>query len=229
MAAGGPAAPAWDMLDLCNIRRDSPTLRILPRLARARGWMVEMEVQEVCPVVSLPATWEEYVASLDKKHRHELRRKMRRAAAAEGLRWYIVAKGQDLEAEVEDLMALMVAGGPEKSAFLTPPMRAFFRELARVTFDAGWLQLAFLRVAERKLAAYFSFVYNDRVWVYNSGLDWRNDPGFGAGIVLTGYLIRHAIEQGWSEYDFMRGGERYKYRFGGVDVTVHRLVVKREE
>ena len=223
-----PDAPAWDRMDLCNIHRDSPTLRILPRLAEARGWKVETSVQEVCPVVELPDTWEAYLASLRGKDRHELRRKMRRAEAMEGLRWYIVGPEHDLEAEVEDFLTLMAKSSPEKAAFLTPPMRAFFHDLARATFSAGWLQLSFLEVEGHKLASYFNFVYNNRVLVYNSGLDWETYPRLGAGIVLTGFLIRHAIEEGREAYDFLRGDEPYKYRFGGQDVTVHRILIERE-
>jgi len=221
----GPAAPGWERMDLCNVPAASPTLQVLPALARDRGWAVETEVQEVCPVISLPSTWEEYLASLDGKDRHELRRKLRRAEALDGLRWYTVGPQHDLEAEMEDFLALMARSTRAKAAFLTPPMRAFFRELARAAFAEGWLQLAFLEWDGRKLAAYLNFVYRNRVLVYNSGLDWRADPGIGAGIVLSAFLIRHAIAEGRKAYDFLRGSEDYKYRLGGKDVPVYRIGV----
>jgi len=223
----GPGAPAWNLLDLCNIHQDSPTLTVLPPLAEGRGWAVSTARQEVCPVVRLPGTWEGYLQMLEGKQRREIRRKLRRAEGEATLRWYIVGQEHDLEAEVEDFLDLMAASTPEKAAFLTPRMRDFFRQLARVTYDAGWLQLVFLEIEGRKAAAYFNFVYNNRVLVYNSGLDWRAFPRFGAGIVLTAYCIRHAIEQGREAFDFMRGSERYKYQFGGQDVEVWQLVVRR--
>jgi len=217
----------WDAIDLCNIHRDSPTLALFPALARGRGWSVRTEVQEVCPVVDLPETWEAYLASLGRKDRHELRRKMRRAEAMEGLRWYIVGPEHDLETEMEAFLRLMAASTSDKAAFLTPPMRAFFKELARATFEAGWLQLAFLEVEGRRIASYLNFVYDNRILVYNSGLDWQTYPSLGAGIVLTGFLIRHAIEEGREAYDFLRGSEPYKHRLGGKDVTVHRVLIER--
>jgi CelD/BcsL family acetyltransferase involved in cellulose biosynthesis len=217
----------WDVLDLCNIHQDSPTLTLLPALAKARGWTVSISRDDVCPIVRLPRTWEEYLQMLDGKQRHELRRKLRRAEAEPALRWYIVGAGHDLEAETEDFLTLMAASTPDKAAFLTPQMREFFRRLMRVTYDAGWLQLAFLEIEGRKAAAYFDFVYNNRVMVYNSGLDWQVFPQFSAGIVLIAYCIRHAIEQGREAFDFMQGNERYKYDLGGRDVEVRRLVVRR--
>ena len=95
------------------------------------------------------------------------------------------------------------------------------------TGDAGWLQLALLETEGRKTATYLNFVYNNRVLLYNFGLDWRSFPQFGAGFVLTAYCIRHAIERGREAFDFMRGSERYKYQFGGWDVEVRQLVVRR--
>ena len=222
-----PSAPAWDVLDLCNIHQDSPTLKVLPALAEARGWAVATAREDVCPIVKLPGTWEEYLEMLEGKQRREIRRKLRRAGDQGALNWTIVGPEHDLESEVEDFLDLMAASTPDKAAFLTPQMRSFFRQLARVTYDAGWLQLVFLEIGGRKAAAYFNFVYDNRVLVYNSGLDWQAFPKFGAGIVLTAYCVRHAIERGREVFDFMQGSERYKYQFGGQDVEVRRLLVRR--
>jgi CelD/BcsL family acetyltransferase involved in cellulose biosynthesis len=220
----GPGAPAWDVLDLCNVHQDSPTLALLPTLAKARGWSISTTRDDVCPIVYLPSTWEEYLQILDKKQRHEIRRKLRRAEMAS---WYVAGPEHDLEAEVEDLLDLMAASSPDKAAFLTLRMRDFFRQLAHVTYDAGWLQLAFLEVGGRKAAVYLNFVYENRVLVYNSGLDWQAFPKLSAGAVLTAHCIRHAIENSREAVDFLRGDERYKYQFGGQDVEVRRLVVRR--
>lgn len=217
----------WDVLDLCNVHQDSPTLELLPALAEARGWDVSTARDDVCPIVQLPGTWDEYLQMLSKKQRHEVRRKIRRLEAQVEANWYIVGPERDLEAEIEDFLDLMAASTSDKAEFLTPRMRNFFRQLARVAHDAGWLQLAFLEVEGRKAAAYFNFIYNNRVLVYNSGLDWRTFPRLGAGIVLTAYCVRHAIEHGREAFDFMQGDERYKYQFGGQDVDVRRLIASR--
>ncbi len=220
----GSDGPAWDLLDLCNVHQDSPTLQMLPALAEARGWAVSTGLDDVCPIVRLPETWEEYLERLDGKQRREIRRKLRHVSP--DVNWYIVGSEHDLETEVEDFLALMAASTPDKAEFLTPRMREFFCQLARATYEAGWLQLMVLRVGEQKAAAYFNFVYDNRVWVYNSGLDWQSFPRLSAGVILTAYAIRHAIEQGREAFDFMQGDERYKYQFGGQDVEVRRLSIR---
>ena len=71
----------WRTLRLHSVRSDSPTLALLPGMARDLGWRVTVEQEDVCPRVELPESWEQYLAALDKKDRHELRRKMRRLAS----------------------------------------------------------------------------------------------------------------------------------------------------
>lgn len=222
-----PNALSWDLLNLCNIHQDSPTLDILPALTEARGWTVSTARDDVCPMIQLPGTWEEYVEMLEGKQRREIRRKLRRAGGESAQNWYIVGQEHNLETEVGAFLDLMAASAPDKADFLTPRMRDFFYQLTRVTYDAGWLQLVFLQVGGRNAAAYLNFVYNNRVLVYNSGLDWRTFPKLGAGIILTAHSIRHAIEQGREAFDFMRGDERYKYQFGGRDAEVRRLLVRK--
>jgi CelD/BcsL family acetyltransferase involved in cellulose biosynthesis len=45
--------------------------------------------------------------------------------------------------------------------------------------------------------------------------------------VLLGHLLEWANENKRSEFDFMRGDEDYKYRFGGVDQFLVRAKVTR--
>jgi CelD/BcsL family acetyltransferase involved in cellulose biosynthesis len=42
------------------------------------------------------------------------------------------------------------------------------------------------------------------------------------GWVLLAHVIQWCTEHGRSEFDFMRGDEEYKYRFGGINRFVMR-------
>jgi CelD/BcsL family acetyltransferase involved in cellulose biosynthesis len=218
--------PQWQILDWYNLRETSPTLLALEAAAKTRGWNYLVEPYQPCPHIPLPGDWEIYLNSIDKKQRHEIRRKMRRAEEGEvPVRWYIVEDGSTLEAEVEAFLALMEQD-PEKARFLTPAMRQTFQTTARAAFDHGWLQLAFITVNGEKACGYFNFDYQNQIWVYNSGLDFRFRE-FSPGWVLLGYLLQWANEHQRSAFDFMRGDEEYKYRFGGVNAHVMRVRVER--
>ena len=215
----------FDRLDFCNIPHDSPTRSLLPGLLEARGFATAVEQQEVCPVIELPANWRGYLSLLDKKQRHEVRRKIRRAQGSEKtIDWYIVNGGHDLDEEVAQFIRLMAASDKQKAEFLGDERnRRFFGAIVPLLQERGWLQLNFLTVADERAAAYINFIYGSRVMVYNSGLDHRDYGELSPGIVLLAYNIRHAIEQGYRYYDFLRGSESYKYRMGGRDTSVMNL------
>jgi hypothetical protein len=61
----------WDVIDLWNVPEASLTRALLPELIAARGWTLLDEKQVVCPIIRLPAQFEDYVQNLDKKERHE--------------------------------------------------------------------------------------------------------------------------------------------------------------
>ncbi len=213
----------FDKLDLCNIPAASPTLVYLPDLLKARGFQVTCKLQEVCPVIELPADWETYLSQLDRKQRHELRRKLRRADAQS--EWYIVGPEHDLEEEQEKFLRLMAASSEEKAAFLENEQNtAFFRALIPRMMERGWLLLSFLNFNGHPAASYLNFDYNNRVLVYNSGQDVQQYGSLSPGIVLLAHNIRHAIEQGRTEFDFLRGDESYKYQMGGQDTEVYMLI-----
>ena len=72
------SAGDWATLDLPSLPSGSPTLEHLPSLAHSMDMSVTIEEEETTPKAELPPTWDEFLAGLRKKDRHELRRKLRR-------------------------------------------------------------------------------------------------------------------------------------------------------
>ncbi len=216
----------WLALDLHNLVENSLSLPVLEAEAASRGWVFTQETLQPSPYVSLPGDFDEYLAGIKKKQRHEIRRKMRRAEADERkVSWFIVDDASKLDKNIEACCQLM-AQDPEKQAFLTQTMKSQMKAAIYAAFSAGWLQLAFLEVDGEKAAGYLNFDYGNRIWVYNSGLDMKFSD-LSPGWVLLGYLLQWANENGRSEFDFMRGDEPYKYKFGGADRFVVRARLER--
>ncbi len=218
-----PDVPAWEVLDIYNIPEASPTRAALARAAAARGWPATEQALEPVPAIPLHNDWETYLAQqVEKKERQEIRRKLRRAESGEDMvAWQIVGREADIAAETEAFMAMM-ALNPDKARFLTPAMRAQFHATTRAAFEGGWLHLSWLTVNGEKAAAYLSFDFSNRLYVYNSAIDPRFNA-LSAGWVLLGYLIKWCIENKRAAFDFMRGGEDYKLRFGGVPGKIYRI------
>jgi CelD/BcsL family acetyltransferase involved in cellulose biosynthesis len=224
----GPDAPNWDCLELCNQPAPSQTYVRMPELAARYGWSVEVAHEDVCPVVDLPPTWDAYLETLDKKQRHEIRRKLRRVEReAPDARVRLVQGGDDLDEQIDLFIDLHRRSDWAKDQFMVPQMQAFFHAIARSVAEAGWLQLSFLEIAGQAVATYLCFDYRNQILVYNSGYDPALYPQLSSGWVLLSHVIRNAIAQGRSRLDFLQGNEDYKYRFGGKDTLVYRTLIRR--
>ena len=221
-------ADEWDAIDLRSLPAESPSRRIVPRLAAERGWHSWCEVEETCPALALPADWDTYLAGLGKKDRHELRRKLRKAESAPmPITWRLVKDAAALPAAVDTFIALHQRSSADKADFMDAAMVGFFRSLPAVLGELGWLEVALLDVAGEPAAAYLSFDYGGRIYLYNSGYE----PRFGewsTGLVLLARRIQAAIAAGVPCFDFLRGDERYKYDLGGADHFVYRVLVRRD-
>jgi CelD/BcsL family acetyltransferase involved in cellulose biosynthesis len=217
----------YDRINLCNMPHFSPTLNHLSDLLKEHGFSTEIEQQEVCPVIQLGNDWTEYLESLDKKQRHEIRRKLRHAGPNSGIDWYIVGDEHDLDEQLDIFLDLMGQSTEYKAEFLADEKnRSFFRSVMPAIYRRGWLQLNFLTVNGEPAATYLNLVYDKRVMVYNSGLSIEHSR-LSPGIILLAHNIRHAIEQGCELFDFLRGNEDYKYRMGGQDSPVFMLKARR--
>jgi CelD/BcsL family acetyltransferase involved in cellulose biosynthesis len=220
----GECTGQWELLDLHNVPASSPSLEVLQELARDSGdFEVTVAVEEICPVIRLPSTWDEYLSSLSKKDRHELRRKLRKADREAVIDWYYASDRSVLESEMADFITLHVESADPKRAFMDERRRGFFQSIAGATHDAGWLKLAFLLINDLKASAMLCFQYGSDFQVYNSGYDPRLRPDLSSGILLLAYCLRDAIEHGLQSFDFLRGEEEYKYRFGAQKTEIFNL------
>ncbi len=217
-----------DQLYICNMPADSPAQQIWPAMLGAAGFETHREQQEICPRIILPDSWEAYLSNLNKKQRHELRRKIRRLeGATDQLDWYTVTDAAKLDRELPLFLQLMAESDPAKARFLeNNANHDFFQSIARAAAERGWLRLSFLTIAGRHTAAYLNFQYGDELLVYNSGLSASANYALSPGIVLLAYLIQDAIASGLRILDFLRGDEIYKFRMGGVGAPIYKLLAK---
>lgn len=215
----------WDSFRMTSLPEGSPTLDLLPGLAQARGLVVERVLEDVCPRLELPATWDDYLAGLTKKDRHELRRKLRRLYGQAEVRHYTVTDPEGVAQGLDDFFRLLRASRQDKAEFLTPQREAFMRAMATALAREGIARLFFLEVSGVRVASALCFYYNGEVSLYNSGYD----PAYSSlsvGLLLKALALRDAIELRARAFDFLRGAEPYKYDLGGKDRHLWQITLR---
>src|SRR5437870_10003815 len=106
----------------------SPTVRALPGLAATVGLAADVTLEERCPVLGLPSSWETYLASLSGKHRHELTRKIRRLQRdAPDARVSSASAPAEIEPRLGEFFHLHRRSLAGKARFMDSRMEQFFR------------------------------------------------------------------------------------------------------
>jgi CelD/BcsL family acetyltransferase involved in cellulose biosynthesis len=220
-------AEEWNELELWGLMDTSPTRAAVTEFAKSAGYSLSEEQEAVAPRLVLPESWEDYLASLNKKDRHELRRKIRRAfdSGAE-VTFECLSTQADVVATMDDFLELHTRSRQDKTDFMTPEMEQFFRRMASAMAAEDLIRLFMLRVNGKPAAAVLCFDAGSHLYLYNSGYD-PDYSNLSLGLVSKALCLRWAIENGKSGLDFLRGDEPYKYDLGAKDQDVFRLRVTR--
>ena len=214
----------WDELDAHNMPVPLGFAEFLVDHADRNGFDLDLDQEETSAVLLLPSDWEEYLASLNSKERHELRRKRRRLGRDHPDARFRTADVGSLEGDLRTFVEMHRGTEGHKGHFMRPEIATFFERIARELMPLGWLRLDLLEIGERAVASTFSFELNDRFYLYNSA--YEPDAGrLSPGLVLVSELVKEAIEKGLYAFDFLRGPERYKYQLGAQAVPLNNVRV----
>jgi len=209
---------------LMCLREDSIAISELVPFARRKGFQISLAADDVTYEMSLPASWEQFLDLLNRKQRHEIRRKIRRLEEAGNIRLRVIECPVSACESFPDFLELFRLNRIDKAAFMTDTKAGFFRKIAVAAAEEQMLRLCFLDFEERPVSAVLCFNYGSTVFLYNSGYDSRF-RNLNVGLVCKLFSIRDSIERGSLNYDFLKGNEIYKQHLGGHPVRLYRCKI----
>lgn len=214
----------WDWLDLQQLRPGGVLREADPPSGPVRG---SFWPGETCPYLPLPETWEAFRKSLGKKLRGNIGY-YERALAKQYVVEMRTATKETLTDDITAFFDLHQRRWNRRwlpGAFVTTAARAFHEDVSGRLLERGWLRLHTLDLDGETLAALYCFQFGARCVYYLGGFE-PTLARFSIGTVLTAQAIRYAIEQDQAtEFDFVRGDEPYKYKWGAQDRSNARLSV----
>ena len=195
-----------DLIDLHQIRETEQLSEVFPAKKAMH--------QATCLVLDLPTTFDEYLATLNKSLRYDVRR----------LDKELFKSG---DASIEEIQPEGVREGMETffethrrrwrkrglpGAFVGSRSEKFHQEWAEVAARNGWLWLSVLVYRGARVGTIYAMRLGHACYYYQAGFD-PDASSISPGSLLVGHTIRRAINEGIARFDFLRGDEPYKRRW----------------
>jgi CelD/BcsL family acetyltransferase involved in cellulose biosynthesis len=209
-----------ERLDLISVRPDSSVMTHLIPVAEKNGCRVAYDSNDRSFELALPNSWDDYLAILSGKERHEIRRKLRRLHEAGQINYRQVEDAYSVKKEMGAFLDLFKSNRSDKAEFMNDRMVSYFSALAESMNEAGILRLFFLDLDGRPVAVTMCFNYQSTMYLYNNGYDKRFSS-LSVGLLANLLSIKESIQTGIKTYDFLKGSEVYKRRLGGQPIQLY--------
>ena len=215
----------WDILILGNLAASAPNATRLAQALARDGCAVRWGELWPCPHLDLPASWEEYVATLSANRRQVLRRRERVLDREHTVR-VTDYEGDRLDEGWGHLVALHEQRWAAAGIFNDPRLEQVHRSFAHQLALRRQLWLTTLDLDGTPAAAWYGFADRETIYFYQSGRDPRWEDK-SVGVALMVKMIRRAIERGYKRFDFLRGDEAYKRQWTASECVTQELVAFR--
>lgn len=202
----------WDLLELTGVDAQDAIVTRLAEAMETHGHTVYRRPGPNCWSIELPDRWQDFLAACSKNRRKHLSDMSRKWLDTGRATVHWVEHPADLAVGQQNLIDLHQRrwqSRGEPGCFASPQFTAFHREVMPELLHRGRLCLAWLEVDGRPIAADYALSDERVIYGYLSGLE-PIETSCSPGHLLNMLIIRHAIEKGYREYDFLRGDESYK-------------------
>ncbi len=205
-------ADDWDLLEFVGVEADDPMLAKLFAMMGQQDFQVCNRPGLKRWSVSLPESWELYLAQLSKSHRKQLRRLQRRVLDTDRAVWHLAEADDDLAKGWDCLVDLHQRrrhslGQP--GCFTSVRFARFHRHVAGLLLAAGKLKLSWLELDGEPVAAEYMLAGVSASYAYQSGLSPERIEESPGQLSLM-CSIQQAIGSEHRQFDFLRGDEPYK-------------------
>ncbi|MDI6604894.1 MAG: GNAT family N-acetyltransferase [Thermoanaerobacteraceae bacterium] len=172
----------------------------------------DYDIQDICPYIKLPPTWDEYLSILDGKFRRNLNYETRRFFKEYDGSFSYVKNPDIIENSMEELIKLHQERWRNRhlpGVFYSKRIRDFHKDVAKSMLKKDCLSLFELKNGEKIVASILSYHMDRRRYYYISGYDLEYSKR-SVGTVALGLAVKYSIEVGDKVFDFLRGDEEYK-------------------
>lgn len=212
----------WDKMFLSDMKDEPNTITSLKNWLTNHHCPFSLEKHYPCPSVEIPGTMEGFLAKVDpiflgglKKSRP---RQLHRLLRDHQVEFHSSVGQNEYRRTLEKLFLLHEERWQlEKKVgqFHNPHRKEFYKRISKKMLEKNWLRLASLKVDGNEEAVLLGIAYSDDYYYLQIGCGLRGRQ-LKAGNVLFYYIFESIIGQ-IKTFNFLRGKDAYKYKWGAVD------------
>jgi len=206
---------AWHLLSLTGIHGQSRTNEIVPIIARQGDMQHHGEMGAPCPFIPLSTNCDGFLSGMARSTRRNAQSSLRKMEREMGEVSLEIRQGcQTTAVDIDDFLGLHAVSWQDRGgsrALSEARVTLFHRDLMAKTRDAGWLLFSMLTVERVPCAVLYGYLYEGVFYDYLHGFSSAfNRYSPGTQIIMK--TVEYGMQEGWREFDLLRGDGDYKLR-----------------
>jgi CelD/BcsL family acetyltransferase involved in cellulose biosynthesis len=214
----------WNCIELVDIPEGASFLPALREISRV------LEPNHMCPYIRLPESYDAFLSTLSSRKRKNLRHSSNLLHRRYDVELIDCSRSELIYDGMNTFFQLHQQrweSAGSHGVFANSKHRSFHLDIARSFSKRGWLGLFLLKLSGTPVAAHYGFKYKGKFFYYLSGIDPKYYR-LSVGAILTSLVIADCIENGFREFDFMRGAEEYKSHWNTQNRWNHKAIIARQ-
>jgi len=220
-------ATNWDLIEFRDIILSNDFEFLLSSEINRQNYKFVRKEDTICPFLSIDGSWEDYMSSKTSQQRYKIKRVERDISKQAGVRVFTnydflnLNEMLQLIKNVESKSWKVKKGNPRFSGAV--PMQ-FFEEIFERFRANNWIDVRILSLNKQAIAYNINFLFNNKYYNYNLAFD-KDYGNIRPGMYLTNLTLKGAFEQKVTEYDFLRGEEKYKFFWASNYRQLYQIII----
>ncbi len=219
-------AGQWTYLFLQPVPVNSPLLEPLSRFAGNNKFRQYRRVILQNAFRRIEGTFEEYIQSLSRNMRKNIRRALRQFEEYANGNIKVFVSPEEVKTAIEHILQIEQGSWKWKQGIRIDAAenREFYFSIMRDFAPRNWLRVYVLYIGEKPVAYDLNVVYKNTVKTLKGS--YREDSArLSPGTVLTYHEIKDFFRQGYGSFDLLWGNLDYKQKWTGQPVPHFRIEI----
>ncbi|MDP2923093.1 MAG: GNAT family N-acetyltransferase [Candidatus Omnitrophota bacterium] len=218
----------WSVLYFSDILGNHKIADFIIKEANERKLaLLKQKIGIPCVYIALPGTWEEMQQRLASKFRYNIKWGRKKLSEISGSQVKLFFNEEIPNKTMEEIFSLHNKRMEEKGfngKFHLQDYKAFHVQLLKLAPQHK--ALAVFQINDKPIGMVYGYYYQDKIYFYQSGFDPDSEyKKYSIVQILLSYLIEKSIQLKCKEFDLLRGGEDYKYRWTNLERNKDSIMV----